>query len=141
MFKVLGRANLSPQELKEIMLDVEIALKNRALCYVEDDIQLPELTPNMMLLGHSNSLINEEVYDVENKALRKPAKYLKKCKQSLLKRWTNENVRALRERHNLTHREKENTVSEKDVVLIHAGDKCSRPVEHRDHREFDQRAR
>ena len=123
MFKVLGRANLSLQELKEIMLDVEIALNNRPLCYVEDDIQLPELTPNIMLLGHHNSLINEEAHDLQNKDMRKRAKYLEKCKQNLWKRWTNEYVRALRERHNLTNRGKEKTVSERDVVLIHAEDK------------------
>eukprot|EP00795_Rhopilema_esculentum_P004342 gene4342-20557_t len=123
MFKVLGRANLSLQELKEIMLDVEIALNNRPLCYVEDDIQLPELTPNIMLLGHHNSLINEEARDLQNKDLRKRAKYLEKCKQNLWKRWTNEYVRGLRERHNLTNRGKEKTVSERDVVLIHADDK------------------
>eukprot|EP00795_Rhopilema_esculentum_P015887 gene15887-7219_t len=116
MFKVLGRANLSLQELKEIMLDVEIALNNRPLCYVEDDIQLPELTLNIMLLGHHNSLINEEARDLENKDLSKRANYLEKCKQNLWKRWTNKYVRALRERHNLTHQEK-------DVVLIHADDK------------------
>ena len=123
MFKVFGRANLSLQELKEIMLDVEIALNNRPFCYVEDDIQLPELTPNIMLLGHHNSLINEEAHDLQNKDLRKRAKYLEKCKQNLWKRWTNEYVRALRERHNLTNRGKEKTVSERDVVVIHADDK------------------
>ena len=48
---------------------------------------------------------------------------MEKCKQNLWKRWTNEYVRALRERHNLTHRGKENTVSEGDVVLIHGDDK------------------
>eukprot|EP00794_Sanderia_malayensis_P013094 gene13094-biopygen10447 len=71
LYKVLGRASLSLQELKEIILDVEIALNNRPLCYVQDDIELPELTPNMMLLGHQNSLINEEVHDLESKDLRK----------------------------------------------------------------------
>ena len=51
MFIFLGRAGLSLQELKEIVLDVGKALNNRPLCSVEDDIQLPELTRNMMLLG------------------------------------------------------------------------------------------
>ena len=97
MFKVLGRASLSLQELKEIMLDVEMALNNRPLCYVEDDIQLPELTPNVILLGHQNSLINEEAHDLENKDSRERAKYLEKCKQKLWKRWTDEYVRTLRE--------------------------------------------
>ena len=45
--------------MMKIMLDVEIALNNRPLGYVEDDTQLPELTRNVMLLGHQNSMINE----------------------------------------------------------------------------------
>ena len=48
---------------------------------------------------------------------------MEKCKQNLWERWTNEYVRALRERHNLTHRGKENTISEGDGVLIHGDDK------------------
>ena len=45
MFKVLGKANLYFQELKKILLDVEVTLNNRPLCYSEDDTELPELTP------------------------------------------------------------------------------------------------
>ena len=33
----------------------------------ENDIELPALTPNLMLLGHQNSLINEEAHGLENK--------------------------------------------------------------------------
>ena len=58
------------------------------MCYI-DDIQLPELTPNVMLLGHQNSLIKEEAHDLENRDFRKRAKYLEKCEQNLWKRWTN----------------------------------------------------
>ena len=43
-------------ELCEVVLDVEIALNNRPLCYVEDDIQLPVLTPNSLLFLRSNQL-------------------------------------------------------------------------------------
>ena len=51
MYKVIGNVRLKLNELEEILLDVEITLNNRPLSYVEDDVQLPLLTPNMMLLG------------------------------------------------------------------------------------------
>ena len=39
LFKVVGAASLKFQELREILLDVEISLNNRPLSYVEEDIQ------------------------------------------------------------------------------------------------------
>ena len=61
MYKVIGNARLKLNELEEILLDVEITLNNRPLSYVEDDLQLPLLTPNMMLLGQKNALLEQEV--------------------------------------------------------------------------------
>ena len=43
-------------ELQEVLLDVEITLNNRPLSYVEDDVQMPLLTPNAMLFLNSNLL-------------------------------------------------------------------------------------
>ena len=45
LFKSIGRANLRWGELEEVILDVEIAVNNRPLGYVEDDVQFPNLTP------------------------------------------------------------------------------------------------
>eukprot|EP00795_Rhopilema_esculentum_P010286 gene10286-18983_t len=42
MFKVFGKANLDLHELKDVKLDVETTLNNRLLCYVEEDIELPD---------------------------------------------------------------------------------------------------
>ena len=41
LHKSSGRAKLTWNEFEEVILDVEIALNNRPLFYVEDDIQLP----------------------------------------------------------------------------------------------------
>jgi len=57
LFKVVGAASLKFQELREILLDVEISLNNRPLSYVEEDIQFPTLTPNIMLMGQNNAKI------------------------------------------------------------------------------------
>ena len=41
LYKTVGKANLSWQELEEVLLDIEITLNNRPLNYLEDDIQFP----------------------------------------------------------------------------------------------------
>ncbi len=50
--------------------------------------------------------------------LRKTAKRLEKCKDAMWKRWTNEYLKELRERHNLKHNNKESSLKVGDVVII-----------------------
>lgn len=123
LYKVIGKADLKVSELKEVMLEVETFLNNRPLCYVEDDIQLPELTPNIMMMGSNNALLQEDIADIKDKDLRKRAKYLERCKENIWKRWSNEYIKALREKHNLVHHGKENKISVGDVVLIKGEEK------------------
>ena len=118
MYKVIGGGNLSWKELPDVILDVEVTLNNRPLDYVEDDIQQPVLTPNSMLFGQPNSIPQLEPYNVEDADLRKRAKYLRKCKDAVWRRWTKEYLRALRERHNLKHETKLATPKVGDVVII-----------------------
>ena len=47
----MGNGHLRWHELEEVILDVEIILNDRPLGYVEDYIQMPILTPNLMLFG------------------------------------------------------------------------------------------
>ena len=56
LYKSLGGGLLTWAELQDILLDVEVALNNRPLSYVEDDSQLPVLTPNSLLFGPPNLL-------------------------------------------------------------------------------------
>ena len=93
---VVGR---SIDELQEVVLDVEVALNNRPLNYLEDDIELPVLTPNSMINITSTQLPELNAHHINEKNLRKRAKFLKKCKQHMWKRWSREYVRRLRERH------------------------------------------
>ena len=117
-YKAIGKAWLTFSELEEVLLDVEIAVNNRPLTYVEDDVQLPLLTPNTMLHGQSNLLPEADVEGIEDLPLRRRAKYLRRCKNVLWSRWTGEYVRSLRERHNLKHKTKQLTLKVGDVVLI-----------------------
>ena len=45
LHKSIGRASLMRNEPAEVLLDLEIALNNHPLSYVEDDVQLLVLTP------------------------------------------------------------------------------------------------
>ncbi|XP_028407828.1 uncharacterized protein LOC114530405 [Dendronephthya gigantea] len=118
LYKSIGRAVLSFEELEEVLLDVEIAVNNRPLSYVEDDVQLPILTPNLMMYGQTNLLPEADVDLIEGTDLRKRAKYLRRCKDVLWSRWTNEYVRSLRERHNLKNKSKRLSLKVGDVVII-----------------------
>ncbi|KAK3704546.1 hypothetical protein QZH41_018266 [Actinostola sp. cb2023] len=48
------------------LLDVEVALNSRPLSYVEDDHQLPVLTPNTLLYTQSNVIPELEIHHVED---------------------------------------------------------------------------
>ena len=61
-------------------MEVEIKLNNRPLCYVKDDIQMPILRPNTMILGIAISELEENVSSIEENDLRKRARYIQKCK-------------------------------------------------------------
>ena len=104
--KTIGNAYLTFDELKKVCIDVEIALNGRPLSYVEDDAQLPVLTPNSMLFIQPNILSEREVHYEENPQLRRRARYLKKCKDAIWNRWAKEYLRGLRERHTVTHEDR-----------------------------------
>ena len=88
LYKVTGKALLKLKELKEVLIDVKTVLNNRPLSYVEDDIELQELTPNIMIFGRQNALLDEEGHTIDDKDLRRRAKYLEKCKCNIWKRWS-----------------------------------------------------
>ena len=52
-YKVIGGGMLTWSELSEVVLDVETHLNRRPLSYVEDDVQLPLLTPASFLFQRS----------------------------------------------------------------------------------------
>lgn len=74
--KTIGNGLLRWKELEEVLLDVEVALNNRPLGYVEEDLQFPVLTPNSMLFVNSNILPELQPHHTEDGDLRKRAKHL-----------------------------------------------------------------
>ena len=118
LYKTTGKANLSWNELEEVLLDIETTLNNRPLNYVEDDIQMPILTPHALMVGRPN-LIPESAYITDDDAdSRRRAKYLQRCKDAWWSRWSSDYVKALRERYNMKNQTKEMNVKPGDVVLI-----------------------
>ena len=113
------------QELQDVLLDVEVALNNRPLSYVEEDVQLPLLTPNMFQFGRPNLLLDPEARHQENPDLRKRARYLARSKDVIWKRWSAEYPRGLRERHNMKHNKRQLSLTSGDVVII-KGDQTNR---------------
>ena len=123
LHKCIGNGLLSWTELKEVLLDIEVALNNRPLSYVDEDIQLPLLTPSSFLYGQPNMLPELEPHHVQELDLRKRAKYLRKCKDALWSRWTKEYLRGLRERHRLKHKGDVAYPSKGEVVIIKSEEK------------------
>lgn len=121
--KTIGNGCLAWKELEEVLLDVEITLNNRPLGYVEDNIQLPVLTPNSMLYLNSNTLPELPPHEVEDRDLRRRAKHLLKCKAAVWKRGSQEYLQSLRERHRNLLGAKGKVPAVGDVVILKTDEK------------------
>ena len=88
LYKVMGKSTLSWEDLESLLLDVEITLNNRPHEYVDDDVEMSILTPNVMMSGTSNFPLEDSIDFVENWDLKKRAKYLRSCKDKVWKQWT-----------------------------------------------------
>ena len=107
----------------EVVLDVEICLNNRPLTYVQDDVELSVLTPNLMITGESCVFPDEDSRSSEEEEMKRRAKHVLLFKKAIWKRWTGEYMRTLRERHNLKHEGKQNVPNIGQVVLIKSDSK------------------
>ena len=117
LFKSTGRANLTKQKLEEILLDIEIVL-----IYMEEDIQMPVVTP-ITLLYRQSIIIPQERLDEDTPEIKRRQRYITKCKEAAWKRWKKEYFRSLRERHNMMHNTKDMKIEVGDVVLIKSEEK------------------
>ena len=71
LYKTVGRSKLEWKELGEVLTEIETILNNWSLTYTEKDIRIPVLTPNLLVLGQTLVIPNEDLKDIENKDLRK----------------------------------------------------------------------
>ena len=123
MHKVIGGGHLTWNQLSEILLDIEIQINRRPLTYLEDDVELPILTPATFLHQRTSQLPEEKPWRIEESDLRKRAKYLIQCKNELWRRWKREYLVALRERHNLAQKKSKFQPKPGDVVIVQTDSK------------------
>ena len=86
LYKATGKAKLTKQELEEVIVDTEINLNKRLLMYIDDDIQFPVLTLNILIHGQP-IIIPEEQSDDDDKVIKKRQRYIKRCKDAAWNRW------------------------------------------------------
>ena len=115
LYKTTGTANLTEKEFEEIVLDIEVTLNNRPLMHVEEDIQMPLLTPNILQYGQP-LLVPEEDLDKDVPKMRRQQRYINKCKDAAWTRWKKEYLKALREIHNMLHQANEMQISLGDIL-------------------------
>ena len=60
MYQVIGGAKLYWKELSEALFDIETQINRRPLDYVEDDVEMPTLTPATFLFQRTAHLPEEE---------------------------------------------------------------------------------
>ena len=51
LYKAMGNAHMTMVEMQEVMLDIEINMNNWLLTCLDDDIEQPILTPNVLFHG------------------------------------------------------------------------------------------
>jgi hypothetical protein len=117
--KVVGRVLLKYEELEEVLLDIECFMNHRPLCYQEEEIEHPILTPNLLIHGSSAYFPEEDLDEMDEKGLvTKRIKFLKSCRQLLRKRWQTEYINTLEERHRKTIGTDESLPGVGSIVMI-----------------------
>ena len=105
-------------------MDVKVNLNNQPLTYIEEDIEYLVLTPNSMILERDIKLPDDSPEEEEvSDNWKKRQRYVHKCKRAAWKRWVHEYLAALRERNNVSHKEKPVKTNINDVVMINGDEK------------------
>ena len=70
MYKVIGGGSLFWNELTHVLLDVEIQVNQHPFYYIEDDPDLPILTPATFLFQRTTHLPEEKTWRIPDQDLR-----------------------------------------------------------------------
>ena len=95
-------------------------MNNKPLTYIEEAIQHPILTSNGMGLGRDTKTFYRNMTEDKEEDLDWPKrqKSVKRCKDAAWRRWQQEYVTALGEKHNMHHYSKAVSIDMEDVVMI-----------------------
>ena len=72
MYKTIGKITLTFNELEEVLSDLKQTMNCWPFSYIEDDIELPKLTPNLLVFEiHSHIPTMDNKHDITDKDLKK----------------------------------------------------------------------
>ena len=122
--KILGKAQLTYEELLTVLLEVEGVVNSRPLTCVYPEVTEEPLTPSHLVIGRRLNTLPDrtELSDDEDCAskLQRKARHLSKLIEHFRKRWTKEYLIGLREFHHCgTQGDHDRKIKIGDVVLIH----------------------
>ena len=89
---------------------------------IDDDIQFPVLTPNILIHREPITIPEEQFHDGDE-VIEKRQRYIKRCKNTAWNRWNKEYLRSLRERHNIKNNQRHMEIANGDSVLKKGNDK------------------
>ncbi|XP_046856152.1 uncharacterized protein LOC124449257 [Xenia sp. Carnegie-2017] len=122
--KVVGRTNLTYDELHTIVVEIEGVINARPLTYVYDDeeaVSLP-LSPSHLVYGRRiTTMPNSEHFEIQStyQSLTRKAKHHKNLLQRFILQWRNEYLLALREQYTSKSRGNQNPeIAVGDIVII-----------------------
>lgn len=119
--KTIGKALLKFEELEDALLDVEVFMNNRPLCYMGEEYEAPVITPNILLRGQPTWFMEEnaeQLDDDERETMTKRLRYIKTCRENVRKRWVNEYLHALQERFATKLKAKEQSIPKRSSVVL-----------------------
>ena len=100
MKKTIGKCRLSYDELQTVLLEIELILNSRPLCYLFDNDEDDVLTPNHMMFGRKLNAVNfEGNFDVNDmnefseELVTKRVKYMKYVIMHFWERWRKDYAR------------------------------------------------
>ena len=81
--KAVGNGTLSWNELADVVLDIEVAINEHPLNDLEENVELPLLTPSSMLHLRSTQSPELNAHHLRERDLRKRAQFILRCKEAL----------------------------------------------------------
>ena len=117
LYKSLGKTNLNWNE-EEVLLYIEVNMNKHTLTYIEDDIQYPVLTLSSMILGRKATVLEENPEDEDESDWKKRQRYMKRCKESVWRRWQREYLTILRGKPDMKHRSNEKTIQVGEIMMV-----------------------
>ena len=121
--KSIGRATLSFEELRTILIEIESTLNNRPITYIYDDeegISYP-LTPSCLLYGRRTTTTpNDSQFEIvsTNESLTRRAQHHKTLLKEFTKQWRREYLLSIREAASSSNNGTRDVIAEGDIVIL-----------------------